>query len=195
MIKKKEYDIDAKCDIRDIKFILYDEEDKMFYILCNRKSGIIGFFLFKIAENNPTYYKDKKYVVVFVNKLSSIYEVIQVTYKPNDKNYIIEAVEGLIDFPNDMSSCNRLKKKITDEIVLLVEDYDIVEDKGEHEADTFGKSEAFSTWIYPKNGGYIAITCSDYSEEANKENGWTDQLSVVVGSEKLKEFLMNEAYN
>jgi hypothetical protein len=149
----------------------------------------------KITENNPTYYKDKKYVVVFVNKLSSIYEVIQVTYKPNDKNYIIEAVEGLIDFPNDMSSCNRLKKKITDEIVLLVEDYDIVEDKGEHQADTFGKSEAFSTWIYPKNGGYIAITCSDYSEEANKENGWTDQLSVVVGSEKLKEFLMNEAYN
>ena len=39
----------------------------------------------KIAENNLTYYKDKKYVVVFVNKLSSIYEVIQVTYKPNDK--------------------------------------------------------------------------------------------------------------
>ena len=27
-----------------------------------------------------------------------------------------------------MSSCNRLKKKITDEIVLLVEDYDIVEE-------------------------------------------------------------------
>ena len=149
----------------------------------------------KIAENNPTYYKDKKYIVVFINKLSSIYELIQVTYNPNDKNYIIESVEGLNDFPNDISSCNRSRKKIIDEIVLLVEDYDIVEDKGEHEADTFGKSVAFSTWIYPKSGGYIAITCTDYSEEAKKEKGWIDQLSVVVGSEKLKEFLMNEAYN
>ena len=149
----------------------------------------------KIAENNASYYKDKKYIVVFINKLSSIYELIQVTYNPNDKNYIIESVEGLNDFPNDISSCNRSRKKIIDEIVLLVEDYDIVEDKGEHEADTFGKSVAFSTQIYPKSGGYIAITCSDYSEEANKEKGWTDQLSVVVGSEKLKEFLMNEAYN
>jgi hypothetical protein len=52
--KKREYDIDAKYDIKDIKFILYDEEDKMFYILCNRKSGIIGFFLFKIAEMDPS---------------------------------------------------------------------------------------------------------------------------------------------
>ena len=148
----------------------------------------------KIAENNPTYYKDKKYIVVFINKLSSIYELIQVTYNPNDKNYIIESVEGLNDFPNDISSCNRSRKKIIDEIVLLVEDYDIVEDKGEHEADTFGKSVAFSTQIYPKSGGYIAITCTDYSEEAKKEKGWIDQLSVVIGSEKLKEFLMHHAY-
>ena len=148
----------------------------------------------KIAENNGTYYKDKKYIVVFINKLSSIYELIQVTYNPNDKNYIIESVEGLNDFPNDISSCNRSRKKIIDEIVLLVEDYDIVEDKGEHEADTFGKSVAFSTQIYPKSGGYIAITCTDYSEEAKKEKGWIDQLSVVIGSEKLKEFLMHHAY-
>ena len=148
----------------------------------------------KIAENNASYYKDKKYIVVFINKLSSIYELIQVTYNPNDKNYIIESVEGLNDFPNDISSCNRSRKKIIDEIVLLVEDYDIVEDKGEHEADTFGKSVAFSTQIYPKSGGYIAITCTDYSEEAKKEKGWIDQLSVVIGSEKLKEFLMHHAY-
>ena len=148
----------------------------------------------KIAENNASYYKDKKYIVVFINKLSSIYELIQVTYNPNDKNYIIESVEGLNDFPNDISSCNRSRKKIIDEIVLLVEDYDIVEDKGEHEADTFGKSVAFSTQIYPKSGGYIAITCTDYSEEAKKEKGWNDQLSVVIGSEKLKEFLMHHAY-
>tara|TARA_B110001450_G_scaffold204325_1_gene193998 strand:+ start:469 stop:1056 length:588 start_codon:yes stop_codon:yes gene_type:complete len=149
----------------------------------------------KIAEENPTYYKDKKFVVVFINKSSLIYELIQVTYSPNDNKYILEAVEGLIDYANDMVSCNRSRKKIIDEIISLVEDYKIVEDEGEHEGDTFGKSNAFSTWIYPNSGGYIAITCTDYSKEANLEKGWIDQLSVTVGSEKLKNFLMNEAYN
>ena len=149
----------------------------------------------KIAEKNPTYYKDNKYVVIFLSKSSAIYDLIQVTYKPSDKNYILESVEGLNNYPSDMESCNQSRSIIINDIINLVKDYDIVEDKGEHEADTFGKSVAFSTWIYPKSGGYIAITCTDYSEEAKKEKGWIDQLSVVVGSEKLKEFLMNEAYN
>ena len=53
----KEYDLDDMHDIKDIKFILYDEEDKMFYVLCNRKAGVIGFFLFKFSEKDPNDYK------------------------------------------------------------------------------------------------------------------------------------------
>jgi hypothetical protein len=149
----------------------------------------------KIAEKNPTFYKDNRYVVIFLSKSSDTYRNIQVTYNPNDKNYILEAVEGLNDYPNDMESCNQTRSMIIDDIINLVKDYDIVEDEGKHEGDTFGKSYAFSTWIYPKSGGYISITCSDYSKEAQKEKGWIDQLSVLIGSEKLKKFLMNEAYN
>ena len=149
----------------------------------------------KIAEKNSTYYKDNRYAVIFLSKSSTIYELIQVTYNPNDKSYTLEAVEGLNDYPNDMEACNQSRSIIIKDIVNLVKDYDIVEDEGEHEGDTFGKSNTFSTWIYPKNGGYISITCTDYSEEAKKEKGWIDQLSVVVGSEKLRQFLMNEAYN
>ena len=149
----------------------------------------------KIAEKNPTFYKDNKYVVIFLSKSSDIYEEIQVTYSPSDKNYILEAVEGLNDYPNDMESCNQSRSIISDEVINLVKNYDIFENEGKHQGDTFGKSYAFSTWIYPKSGGYISITCSDYSEEAKKEKGWTDQLSVQVGSEKLKQFLMYEAYN
>ena len=39
----------------------------------------------KIAEENPTYYKDNKYVTVFVKKELSIYDDLQVVYKPKDK--------------------------------------------------------------------------------------------------------------
>lgn len=46
---KKEVDLDEKHEIKDIRYVLYDEEDKQFYVLCNRKKGIIGFFLFKFS--------------------------------------------------------------------------------------------------------------------------------------------------
>ena len=46
VVNKKEVDLDELHDIMDIRFILYDEEEKQFYCLCNRKAGVIGFFLF-----------------------------------------------------------------------------------------------------------------------------------------------------
>lgn len=52
----KEVDLDEIHDIRDIKDILYDEEDKMFYVLCNRKAGVIGFFLFQFSQDDPNVY-------------------------------------------------------------------------------------------------------------------------------------------
>jgi hypothetical protein len=53
-------------DITDIKFILYDEEDKRFYVLCNRKAGVIGFFLFQFSEKDP---KDFKYLTMWRHQL------------------------------------------------------------------------------------------------------------------------------
>ena len=71
----------------------------------------------KIAEKNPTFYKNNRYVVIFLSKSSDTYRNIQVTYNPNDKNYILEAVEGLNDYPNDMESCNQTRSMIIDDII------------------------------------------------------------------------------
>lgn len=32
---------------------MYDEEDKVFYFLCNKKRELLGFFLIKFNETNP----------------------------------------------------------------------------------------------------------------------------------------------
>ena len=37
-----------------------------------------------LALQNPTYYKNNKFVVIFINKLSKTYDRLQVTFKPND---------------------------------------------------------------------------------------------------------------
>ena len=42
-----------------------------------------------LALQNPTYYKNNEFVVIFINKLSKTYDRLQVTFKPKDKTYKI----------------------------------------------------------------------------------------------------------
>jgi len=51
--KDEEIDLDEHYKIDLIKNIVYDEEDKVFYFLCNKKREDIGFFLIKFNELNP----------------------------------------------------------------------------------------------------------------------------------------------
>lgn len=48
-----EIDIDEAFTITDIKSLIYDEEDQMFYLLANRSNGIIGFFLMRFPVSDP----------------------------------------------------------------------------------------------------------------------------------------------
>lgn len=64
--RKKEVDLDELHNIRDIRHILYDEEDKMFYFLCGKKNGIIGFFLVSFNESDP---HDYKYLTMWRHQL------------------------------------------------------------------------------------------------------------------------------
>ena len=66
MVRKIEVDVDAIHLVRDIRFVLYDQEDKQFYILCNKKDGSTGFFLFKFSEIDP---EDYKYLTMWRHQL------------------------------------------------------------------------------------------------------------------------------
>jgi hypothetical protein len=55
---KEEVDLDKLLDINIIKCIIFDEEDKEFYIMSNKKKGLIGFYLTKFIEKDPYKYTD-----------------------------------------------------------------------------------------------------------------------------------------
>ena len=46
-------DFNELYGVQSIKSILYDREDEAFYLLCNKKNGFIGFYLYKFSERNP----------------------------------------------------------------------------------------------------------------------------------------------
>tara|TARA_B100001971_G_scaffold179346_1_gene174776 strand:+ start:296 stop:565 length:270 start_codon:yes stop_codon:yes gene_type:complete len=84
------------------------------------------------------------------------------------------------------------KSDIVAEIKELFKNAYTYDEEEPHAYDEF--SFVDETVFYPDYGGYIRISCTDWSEQMYTENGWVDKLSVTIGSEKFKNFLINEAY-
>mgnify|MGYP001054446189 CR=1 FL=1 len=51
--ERTDVDLDLLYNVDSITQIIYDQEDKMFYFLANKKNGFIGFYLIKFEEHNP----------------------------------------------------------------------------------------------------------------------------------------------
>ena len=49
---KDEHHFADEHDIQWVKCIVYDEEDKVFYIMCNKFNEKLGFFVLKIHETD-----------------------------------------------------------------------------------------------------------------------------------------------
>lgn len=52
-----EVDIDEEYDIKQIETIVFDVEDRIFYLLANKYKDYIGFILLKVSEDDPYHAK------------------------------------------------------------------------------------------------------------------------------------------
>ena len=149
----------------------------------------------KIFDKKPSYYKDKKFITIFVDINLKQYESLQVVYKPNDKRFIIHEIKGIIEFQDNIKECKNLKKKVSKELDYLFANAQKISEIRPHEYDKSKNSITDSLWIYPIKGGYVHVACNDWGTEMYEEHRWTDNFEVTIGSEEFKLFLMNEAYN
>ena len=65
-IDSYEIDLDELYKIDLVKNVAYDEENKEFYLLCNKKREALGFFLIKFNETDP---KLKDEITMWKHKL------------------------------------------------------------------------------------------------------------------------------
>ena len=63
---KTEYDIDEGFDVKEIREIIYDEDESCFYILTNKFQEKLGFFVLQFYENDCT---RSRFLIKFKNKL------------------------------------------------------------------------------------------------------------------------------
>ena len=149
----------------------------------------------KKAEQNSTYYKDKKYIVIFSPIVSETYDKIQITYQPEDSNYLIHSIDGKIHFGDNIKGCKKKMKEIVKELKSLFKGAEIVQGKDKkHEYDKSGKTLVTGTYFYLKAGDFSNVWCTDWSKEMFDKHGWIDDLSVTISSKEYKYFLTYEAY-
>ena len=133
-------------------------------------------------------YKDDEYRYYVLNdKLSSIYDYLQITIKPpgqflNSKKLEIYSISGIIEYSKNIKDCypkQEIIKKDLDDFFNIEGIYNT----GKHPMDESNKS-TWKRYEYYLNDDYyplIRLTCYDMSNKIEKQ-GFIDQLQVIVTS-------------
>ena len=114
------------------------------------------------ARNYDDYPSDMKFRIIDIDMRlkDNKYDTIQFYYKPNDKKYIVQSLNGRRGFDN-FENCLNDKKKIRKELIRLfknakVQDTGILKHKDDPSGNSFYKGTYFNLG---KNKGYANTVC------------------------------------
>ena len=146
----------------------------------------------EIEERKVCMYKNKK--VCSISKEDSsfkIYDAFQVHFKTNDKKYIIESLDGMIGYKNDIQSCYEKMDEIVEEISSIFKSAEKAKKKTtSHPYDKSGKSKSTDVVFWFDSGDLVVVECADWSEEVD----FFDKLKISLITKEHMDFINKEAY-
>ena len=144
----------------------------------------------EIDKNLRNFYNDDKYLVTLLPTLNSdsMYEYIQVNFKKDDRKYIVQAIDGLIDI--DIKECLKLQNNIVNEISSMFKRIKkIGPTTYKHAADKSEKSTTiFFEWNF--DNANIEVVCYDFVKPIE----WSDGLNVALIKKEVQDWLNTKAY-
>ena len=144
----------------------------------------------EIDKNLRNFYNDDAYLVTLLPTLNSDsrYEYIQVHFKKDDRKYIVQAIDGLIDI--DINECLKLQNNIVNEISSMFKKIKkIGPSTYKHSADRSGKSTTrFFEWNF--DNANIEVVCYDFVKPIE----WPDGLNVALIKKEVQDWLNTKAY-
>ena len=151
----------------------------------------------KTNEKRAYVWKTKFLINGFYKHSSfKIYDRVQVTYKKNDKQYLIHALDGQIYYKENIKECYKKKDEIVKDISEVLKDAASKLDAGtkKHEADKSGNSKSTVVEFWFDNGDLSRVICTDWSKKFENEKNYRDDLAVIFNSKEYANFLIYEAY-
>ena len=176
-------------DIRDFQIEGMSLGDSLLDYLSEEKIS------YEIKSTNTFVYINNKFVAIHFpgSQNSEIYDRVGVTFKPNDKKYIIHEIKGYLNFPNNLKDCLKKRDSIDSELSEIFKRAERTSDTIDHAFDKSGKSRQHSIRYY-LDTGFVEVTCHDWSKKITKEKGFGDTLQINIDSKEFQDFLNNEAY-
>ena len=139
-------------------------------------------------------YKSDEYKTIIANLNLKTFERVQVSFKSNDKEFLIEGIMAIKSYKNkNFKDCTSLALKIAEEASSLFKNTQRQSKTFPHQVDKTGKTKVVANYFMLKDGSNVRALCVDYSSEQEKLKK-IDHLNVGAVTNKFNQFLNNVAY-
>ena len=124
------------------------------------------------------------------------YAHVQFHFKTEDKNFIIQGIEGVNYFKKNLAKCLKEQKVVIKDIKESLTNSELI-DMGQQihkEKDGSIRSHTYNSYIEFDNG-FLDITCTDWSKSYELNNATvTDSLKISFITKELDSWLQNVAW-
>ena len=143
----------------------------------------------EINQFSKINYPDKKYIFLNIYLKEKEYSSLQVGYKNGDENYIIELLNGVIRFNQEIEKCYKKQEEIKEFIESNIE---YLEKKGPAVSeyipvDAINKIKN-TQYEFSLSGGDIILYCIDHPVENKK----TDKLKLQLQTKNMSDYLTSQ---
>ena len=99
-------------------------------------------------------------------------------------------IRGLLYFNENLKECFKIKNEIIREIETIIPNYkEKRENTTSSQQDSSGKSKAYHTVYFLKNGDVFHINCNDWEENLRKKNNWSEGLTVSIYTNEFNQWI------
>jgi len=148
----------------------------------------------EIENNIQNWYKNKKFTTSAISYHPKFkkYDELQISFKTNDKRYIIVDISGLVD--KNSSTCLKELSGIESELDSLFTNTKKREQtKYTHPVDSSNKSTVTDVFWKFKNGDLVLAACYDWSQIGKFKN-YKDDFRITISNKEFDKFLSDNPY-
>ena len=152
--------------------------------------SLLDYFSKEEIENSLNYDNlpsDMKFRITEITSSSfDLYNWVQFFHKPNDKNFILYAIDGGVNYAQNINECYKKQLDIVNELSAIMSDAEFQgPTESIHTDDKSGKS-TYTTFIFDfKTGESASVQCYDWSNEVD----YVDHLRISISTEEVTNWI------
>ena len=127
---------------------------------------------------------------VYLYKNFETYDFVSFAVKPKDKDYIIFAIRGILEFEK-LDDCLKKQNEIVKFFEQMFIDIEIESINFDHPVDPTGRSKRYRKHINLDSGDRIEATCDKFEKNLKIKNNWIDGLDVMLSKKEIIDWLRN----